>query len=157
MAGENDDFISPNHSRQIHDVYAGDKNIIIVPGDHNSIRPRFMHDSVAIFLENTLQVGVREGAASSLLSRANVASSTHRSEQINGEHRLPGAAKFIGLPPWVRIGDGRFYYGEEEAVVDYWSDYLFDDIVGGSSPGASLPPSLSPSLLSRALPVTERR
>merc|ERR1719223_1720382 len=50
VAGEHDDFINPKHSRQIHDRYAGDKNIILVEGDHNSPRPKFMFDSASIFL-----------------------------------------------------------------------------------------------------------
>jgi PhoPQ-activated pathogenicity-related protein len=56
VAGRNDDFIGPHHSQQIYDAYAGDKNLILVEGDHNSIRPRFMFDSVSIFLQQTLQV-----------------------------------------------------------------------------------------------------
>lgn len=56
IAGKHDDFISPQHSQQIHDAYAGDKNLILVEGDHNSIRPRFMYHSVANFLQLTLQV-----------------------------------------------------------------------------------------------------
>jgi hypothetical protein len=56
VAGRNDDFISPRHSQQLSEAYGGDKNIIIVEGDHNSIRPKFMYDSVANFLIITLQV-----------------------------------------------------------------------------------------------------
>eukprot|EP01042_Synura_sphagnicola_P004284 gene4284-5418_t len=56
IAAEGDDFVPPHHSQQIHDRYAGDKNIVLVAGDHNSMRPKFMFDSVAIFLANTLQV-----------------------------------------------------------------------------------------------------
>lgn len=56
VAGRNDDFIAPRHSQQIFDVYAGDKNIIIVDGDHNSIRPKFLFDSASIFLSNYLRV-----------------------------------------------------------------------------------------------------
>ena len=36
--------------------YAGDKNIVIVPGDHNAIRPPFFHHSAAIFLKTTMQI-----------------------------------------------------------------------------------------------------
>ena len=43
-------------SQQIYDRYAGDKNIIIVDGDHNTMRPQFMFDSAGIFLASTLQV-----------------------------------------------------------------------------------------------------
>lgn len=56
VAGEHDDFINPKHSRQIHDRYAGDKNIILVEGDHNSPRPKFMFDSASIFLQTCLQI-----------------------------------------------------------------------------------------------------
>lgn len=56
VAGEGDDFIKPDHSRNIHAKYAGDKNLVIVEGDHNSQRPRFLFDSVAIFLQTYLQL-----------------------------------------------------------------------------------------------------
>lgn len=42
----------------IHEKYSGDKNIVIVEGDHNSKRPMFLYDSIGIFLSNTLQVSL---------------------------------------------------------------------------------------------------
>jgi pimeloyl-ACP methyl ester carboxylesterase len=56
VAGEHDDFIKKHHSEQIHEVYAGDKNLIVVEGDHNSPRPKFMFDSASIFLQTCLQI-----------------------------------------------------------------------------------------------------
>lgn len=56
VAAEGDNFISPHHSKQIHEKYAGDKNLVLVPGDHNSLRPRFFQDSAAIFLRTVLQI-----------------------------------------------------------------------------------------------------
>jgi len=56
VAGEHDDFINKHHSEQIHGKYAGDKNLIIVEGDHNSPRPKFMFDSASIFLQTCLQI-----------------------------------------------------------------------------------------------------
>ena len=52
---------TPHHttsifSQRIYEKYAGDKNVIIVEGDHNSNRPRFLFDSAAIFLVHILQV-----------------------------------------------------------------------------------------------------
>ena len=38
--------------------YGGDKNLVLVDGDHNTARPRFLYDSVGIFLQQTLQVCV---------------------------------------------------------------------------------------------------
>lgn len=56
IAAEHDQFIIPKHSQTIYEKYGGDKNLILVEGDHNSIRPRYMYDSVAIFLQQTLQL-----------------------------------------------------------------------------------------------------
>lgn len=55
VAAESDSFINPNHARKLYDAYTGDKNLVIVEGDHNSARPKFFLDSVAIFFYNTLQ------------------------------------------------------------------------------------------------------
>eukprot|EP01098_Paradermamoeba_levis_P001572 TRINITY_DN1183_c0_g1_i5.p1 TRINITY_DN1183_c0_g1~~TRINITY_DN1183_c0_g1_i5.p1 ORF type:complete len:372 (-),score=96.68 TRINITY_DN1183_c0_g1_i5:140-1255(-) len=54
--GEGDTFIQPHHSKQIQEKYEGDKNLILFEGDHNSSRPEFFYDSVAIFFHNTLLV-----------------------------------------------------------------------------------------------------
>jgi pimeloyl-ACP methyl ester carboxylesterase len=56
VAGEHDDFIKKHHSEEIYEKYAGDKNLIIVEGDHNSPRPKFMFDSASIFLQTCLQI-----------------------------------------------------------------------------------------------------
>ena len=45
-----------HYSKKICDVYGGDKNLILVEGDHNSNRPAFMFTSAGIFLSNVLQV-----------------------------------------------------------------------------------------------------
>ena len=56
VAGEDDKFVDPSHSKALYSVYGGDKNLILVEGDHNSARPSFMFDSVAIFLRACLQL-----------------------------------------------------------------------------------------------------
>lgn len=56
VAGEHDDFIKKHHAEEIYEKYAGDKNLIIVEGDHNSPRPKFMFDSASIFLQTCLQI-----------------------------------------------------------------------------------------------------
>mmetsp|Transcript_3755 Transcript_3755/g.4366 ORF Transcript_3755/g.4366 Transcript_3755/m.4366 type:complete len:138 (-) Transcript_3755:151-564(-) len=53
---QDDDFIIPSHSEDLHEKYAGDKNYISFEGDHNSERPQFFDDSVVIFFINCLQV-----------------------------------------------------------------------------------------------------
>jgi len=54
--GERDVFIRPAHSQQLHEAYAGDKNLVLFDGDHNSERPEFLYDSAVIFLRQTLAV-----------------------------------------------------------------------------------------------------
>ena len=56
VAGRQDDFIAPHHAQEIHDKYAGDKNISLVVGQHNSPRPGWWKDSAAIFLRQYMQI-----------------------------------------------------------------------------------------------------
>jgi PhoPQ-activated pathogenicity-related protein len=74
VAAEGDEFVPPHHSQKIYHKYAGDKNVIIVDGDHNSMRPKFMFDSVSMFLGTTLQ--------------------------IPEEWLLPNGQKYVGMLPW---------------------------------------------------------
>jgi len=80
-AAEGDDFISPSHSQAIYDKYAGDKNIMMVDGDHNSPRPDFFYHSVLIFLQRCMQVPEEWGP-----------------EPTEIDHFPPG------LPPWYMRG-----------------------------------------------------
>jgi fermentation-respiration switch protein FrsA (DUF1100 family) len=54
VAATGDTFIAPHHTQELYDKYAGDKTITFVEGDHNSMRPQYFLDSVAIFFYNTL-------------------------------------------------------------------------------------------------------
>jgi len=55
-SADDDTFVKPHHSKKLYDIYPGDKNITSIHGDHNSSRPLYFKDSVAIFFYNTLQV-----------------------------------------------------------------------------------------------------
>ena len=52
---KDDTFVNQHHCKDLSDVYAGDKNVVYVDGNHNSTRPRYFKDSAAIFFYNTLQ------------------------------------------------------------------------------------------------------
>lgn len=54
VAAKGDQFIPPLHTCDIVEAYGGDKNIILVDGNHNSRRPPYFMDSVAIFFFNRL-------------------------------------------------------------------------------------------------------
>lgn len=56
VAARNDSFIGAHHSKELHELYAGDKNLVIVDGDHNTLRPSFLLDSAGIFLQNALHI-----------------------------------------------------------------------------------------------------
>lgn len=53
---EGDDFIEPHHSQELHEKYAGEKNIILFEGDHNSAWPEFFYNSVCIFFRNCMLI-----------------------------------------------------------------------------------------------------
>jgi len=74
VAAEGDEFVPKHHSQEIHKVYAGDKSIIVVEGDHNSIRPQFAYDSITNFLQNVLF--------------------------IPSEWILEDGFRYSGMPPW---------------------------------------------------------
>ena len=67
--GENDDFIKPDHSRKLHEAYAGEKELIIFHGDHNSPRPERYTESVTRFLRRALMVKPEHCAWSQITGR----------------------------------------------------------------------------------------
>ena len=64
-----DNFVAPVHTEILCEKYAGDKDRILVEGDHNSIRPQFFVDSVAIFFYNALQCDLLPEPISSKVKR----------------------------------------------------------------------------------------
>lgn len=49
ISGTNDTLVDPNHSKTLHDNYGGEKMLMIIPGNHNSERPKFVKASIVIF------------------------------------------------------------------------------------------------------------
>ena len=50
-----DTFVNIHHCKDIYNVYAGDKNIVYLKGNHNSERPIHFKDSVALFFYKALR------------------------------------------------------------------------------------------------------
>ena len=44
---KNDTFVNEHHCKDLYDVYAGEKNVMYVEGNHNSSRPSYFKDSAA--------------------------------------------------------------------------------------------------------------
>lgn len=53
--GVNDNFIFPEHTEKLFEKYGGEKDRMLVDGDHNSVRPKYFFDSVAIYFYNALR------------------------------------------------------------------------------------------------------
>jgi PhoPQ-activated pathogenicity-related protein len=59
IVGNEDDFVIPEHTKKLYDAYAGEKKLKIITDKgqgHNSTRPKYVRDSIAIFFYQTLQV-----------------------------------------------------------------------------------------------------
>mmetsp|Transcript_40005 Transcript_40005/g.89836 ORF Transcript_40005/g.89836 Transcript_40005/m.89836 type:complete len:628 (+) Transcript_40005:89-1972(+) len=56
VAGDHDDFIIPEHVQALHEAYGGDKEFLLVSGDHNSIRPDDMRRKAVLFLARALRL-----------------------------------------------------------------------------------------------------
>lgn len=54
LAAKNDDFVKPHHTQLLYDNYAGEKNLKFDDGDHNSIRSKYIKDSIGFFFYNAL-------------------------------------------------------------------------------------------------------
>lgn len=54
VCGQQDDFIKPHHSERICEQYKGSKNLLLVPGDHNDLRPPIMFEAATQFLSKYL-------------------------------------------------------------------------------------------------------
>jgi pimeloyl-ACP methyl ester carboxylesterase len=50
-----DTFVNIHHCKDLYNLYAGDKNIVYVIGNHNSERPIHFKDSVAVFFYKALR------------------------------------------------------------------------------------------------------
>ncbi|OMJ91620.1 hypothetical protein SteCoe_5766 [Stentor coeruleus] len=55
IAAKDDNFILPAHTERLHELYAGEKCLKIVEGDHNSMRPEYVMNGITIFFHYCLQ------------------------------------------------------------------------------------------------------
>ncbi|CDW72798.1 UNKNOWN [Stylonychia lemnae] len=55
LAGDQDDFVAPQHSKDIYEKYEGDKKLITFEGGHNGVRPDHVLQQVAEFFYLTMQ------------------------------------------------------------------------------------------------------
>ena len=62
-AGRSDALISPKHAERLAAAYAGDHNLVMFDGDHNTPRPPFFYASAAIFLGAALHTAQESGTS----------------------------------------------------------------------------------------------
>lgn len=71
ISGTNDTLVNPNHSKTLHDNYGGEKMLMIIPGNHNSERPKFVKASIVIFFYSVFDCFKLPRSADSLKSFIN--------------------------------------------------------------------------------------
>ncbi|PPS95934.1 PhoPQ-activated pathogenicity-related protein [Cryptosporidium hominis] len=71
ISGTNDTLVNPNHSKTLHDNYAGEKMLMIIPGNHNSERPKFVKASIVIFFYTVFDCFIIPKSADALSSFLN--------------------------------------------------------------------------------------
>eukprot|EP00747_Dinoflagellata_sp_TGD_P112818 gnl/TRDRNA2_/TRDRNA2_171564_c1_seq1.p1 gnl/TRDRNA2_/TRDRNA2_171564_c1~~gnl/TRDRNA2_/TRDRNA2_171564_c1_seq1.p1 ORF type:complete len:415 (-),score=56.05 gnl/TRDRNA2_/TRDRNA2_171564_c1_seq1:91-1335(-) len=123
-AAYNDTFVRSHHGKALHEAYAGDKNFVMVEGDHNSARSKFFMDSVAIFFFNTLQC---DQLPHQQLPRQPIRSQSRSSARAPAGHDdVMAAASMFGGPsrPMGPPGGDDFPFGQGAR--------------GGPSPNAAL-------------------
>lgn len=49
IAAKDDDFILPHHTDKLHEAYSGEKQKLLVEGDHNSRRDQDVNDKISTF------------------------------------------------------------------------------------------------------------
>jgi len=108
--GERDAFIKQHHSEQLHAAYAGDKNLILFDGDHNSSRPDFFFNSAVIFLRQTLMV--RESDCLSPTGRSgppalSINGGADRAAVRRAEEEMMRQAMMLSLAGETGYGGGR--------------------------------------------------
>lgn len=59
--GVDDNFIYPKHSQKLFEQYGGEKDRLLIEGNHNCERPKYLLDSVAIFFYNALRCDLLPG------------------------------------------------------------------------------------------------
>ena len=47
--GKDDTFVNMHHCKDLHMVYPGEKSILLIEGDHNSLRPNKLNEKACIF------------------------------------------------------------------------------------------------------------
>lgn len=108
VAANNDNFVRPHHAKILHDNYPGDKNLVNIEGDHNSVRPKFLKDSATIFFYNTLQVEMIKDISD------NYAGFNHTVKKEPLEENPDNCQKNINLLPYESIESYNILEDEEE-------------------------------------------
>ncbi|OEH78213.1 hypothetical protein cyc_06121 [Cyclospora cayetanensis] len=135
--GREDNFISPQHVKDLYAAYRGDKNIIDVEGGHNSPRPAFMLHSAAIFFRNTL-----DPLALSRAGRERTGETRDLSEDVEGSRGSPCNAPVIPVHPF-----------DDEA----WQKHAAAAAVAATPGAAAAPAAASSAAGSTHLPGSQQQ
>ncbi|CAL8472078.1 g11620 [Coccomyxa elongata] len=136
---ESDSFISKAHSQKLHKAYAGDKNLIMFEGDHNSHRPQFFYASALIFLNTVLQIDKHMAPAEAAATAADQDGlpSASDANAAREEDMLVGRTLSV---PWIR---GESWAGTQEELEEAWAAEVSRGLMEGDLRFAEANPALS--------------
>ena len=90
LAGDNDNFVGCHHTQAIYDKYAGDKEIELFRGDHNSPRPEDVMFKVGVFFNRTMQCDLIQERLAEIRNE----DCEEEEEQINGDEEFIESQQF---------------------------------------------------------------
>jgi len=140
---QDDIFIQPHHSEDLHTKYAGEKKIVSMDGDHNTPRPQFFLDSAGIFIAQALQV-----PPELMLDPTNISMNRLPWHQARGGTRHPwacAACTFVNAGGELTCSVcGAFEPGTRQMVVDHYGEesYGGQEVYGAS--GSPVGPPAEP-------------
>ncbi|OII73910.1 uncharacterized protein cubi_02712 [Cryptosporidium ubiquitum] len=107
ISGTNDTLVNPNHSKKLHDNYGGEKMLMIIPGNHNSERPKFVKASIVIFFYSVFECFKLPKSADALKSFINTdLSLLFNYDELyydeNGKLPKPIAQSFYAIQQYIR-------------------------------------------------------
>jgi len=161
VAGSGDQFIPPSHATDICDKYAGDKNILLVEGNHNSRRPGYFLDSVSIFLHARLCVpaGLTEEVLGLSGPRPGMGSTSPTAFWRRQQHGRDVARSALGYAPSAAGVHGGDSAGLGEHEQQELQEALLASLAGVGSPGGGAssdsPGAAAGRLVARATSQTQ--
>ena len=114
MCARHDDFVGMHHTKMIYEKYAGPKEIIMVDGDHNSLRNEQALTAAGVFLQRQLKIPPSWAIPYSAQVRGDICMYARRERGASRARRAEGTRR--PSPPSRRNASRR--YGKKEKKME---------------------------------------